>query len=116
MYVMKSKFARFFIFNGPMGQEKRDMMRGEGSGTGSGTGSGRVLRISSPTPNPNLAIGENPTPIPTPVNSDFPRQNRSGSGAGPTGSVPVAMPIPGEIGVVDYKGCHHGFYRNNVEW
>ena len=27
MYVMKSKFARFLIFNGPMAQEKRDMMR-----------------------------------------------------------------------------------------
>ena len=24
---MKSKFARFLIFNGPMAQEKRDMMR-----------------------------------------------------------------------------------------
>ena len=61
------------------------------SGTGSGIDSGRVLRIPSPTPNPNpnLAIGENPTPIPTPtpVNSNFPRQNRDGSGAGP-----VAMP------------------------
>ena len=85
------------------------------NGASLGTGSGRVLRIPSSTPNPNLAIGDFP-PIPTPVNSDFPRQNRSGSGAGPTGSVPVAMPIPGEIGVVDYKGCHHGFYRNNVEW